>query len=227
VKIFGASGFSPLYGLVCNAAGNSNGGKLITDDGFDITFGVNHLGHFLLTNLLLPYMNENGRIVFVASDMHNPPKMFGTVSYTDAKSLAYPIENIGMLKYSLSKLCNIYCTYELSRKLSTEGKKITANAFNPGMMSDTGLSRGSNLLLSFVNKCVAPAFAYFQGRLGSSEKSGKALADMITDGKYEGITGKYIDRGIERESSTLSYNLANAQELWETSKQLTGLNNEN
>jgi NAD(P)-dependent dehydrogenase (short-subunit alcohol dehydrogenase family) len=54
-------------------SGNSNDNKPATDDGFDITFGVNHLGHFLLTNLLLPLMDDNGRIVFVASDMHNPP----------------------------------------------------------------------------------------------------------------------------------------------------------
>jgi hypothetical protein len=74
---------------------------------------------------------------------------------------------------------SFYCACELARKLNESGRKITSNAFNPGMMSDTGLSCGANPLMAFVNNVIAPAFAYLQGRLGSSVKSGKALADMI------------------------------------------------
>jgi NAD(P)-dependent dehydrogenase (short-subunit alcohol dehydrogenase family) len=212
-----------LYGLVCNAASNSNDHTSKTEDGFEATFGVCHLGHFLLVNLLLPSMVDNGRVVFVASDMHNPPKMFGTVTYPGAQELAYPKEDKGMLNYSLSKLCNIYCAYELSRRLQADGRSITANAFNPGMMNDTGFSRGASPMLAFVNKVVAPAFDRFQGRLGSSEKSGKALADMIIDEKYNRLTGKYIDRGKEVKSSTLSYNEDNARELWGVSVELVGM----
>jgi NAD(P)-dependent dehydrogenase (short-subunit alcohol dehydrogenase family) len=85
----------PLYGLKCNAAPNSRDHQAVTDDGFEITFGVCHLGHFLLTSLLLPNLEENGRIVFVASDMHDPPKVFGKVSYLGAQALAYPQKDRG------------------------------------------------------------------------------------------------------------------------------------
>jgi NAD(P)-dependent dehydrogenase (short-subunit alcohol dehydrogenase family) len=223
IKEFNKLNLPPLYGLVCNAA--DNGQQYTTQEGYEITFGTNHLGHFLLVNLLLPYMDVNGRIVFVSSDMHNPPKIFGPMVYTGALDLAYPKENKGMLRYALSKLCNIYCTYELSRRMEIEfNKQVSVNAFNPGMMPDTGgFSNKANPFVLFTGKIVMPGFAYLMGRLGSSKKSGKALAEMITDVKYEGMTGKYIDRNIEKKTSALSYNLENAKELWETSKKLVGL----
>jgi NAD(P)-dependent dehydrogenase (short-subunit alcohol dehydrogenase family) len=224
VDTFYNTDMPPLYGIVCNAAGNSNESGLKTIDGFEATFGINHLGHFLLVNLLLPGIMDDGRIVFVSSDMHNPPKIFGDISYTSALDLAYPQTDKGMLKYAMSKLCNIYCAYELSKKLKASGCAITVNAFNPGMMTDTGgFSKSINPIMLFVGKIIAPLFAYCQGRLGSSEKSGKSLADIITDEKYTSITGKYIDRGVIKNSSALSYNLMNAEELWKVSEQLTGL----
>ena len=58
--------------LICNA-GISSMHKGITEEGFELVFATNYLGHFLLTNLLLPYMNEDARIINVTSDMHNPP----------------------------------------------------------------------------------------------------------------------------------------------------------
>jgi hypothetical protein len=127
-----------------------------------------------------------------------------------------------MLCYSLAKLCNLYDAYELSRRLKSGGRNITSNAFNPGMMNDTGYSAGVGPVMGFANKVIAPVFAYLGGRLGSSEKSGAALAQMITDAKYEGMSGIYIDRGKEVKSSELSYNLENAKELWETSERLIG-----
>lgn len=63
----------PVYGLICNAGVSYSSDKFqYTEDGFEMTFGVYHLAHFLLANLLVDVMEENGRIVFVSSDTHDP-----------------------------------------------------------------------------------------------------------------------------------------------------------
>jgi NAD(P)-dependent dehydrogenase (short-subunit alcohol dehydrogenase family) len=133
VKEFSVQNFPPLYGIVCNAI--SSGGNP-TKDGFDMTFGIGHLGHFLLVNLLLKNM-YNGRIIFVSSDQHNPPPFIAKLHYTDALDFAFPNRNNHSTRYSFTKLSNIYCAYGFSEKLQSEtDKKITVNAFNPGFMPD-------------------------------------------------------------------------------------------
>ncbi len=113
---FSEAGLPPLFGIVCNAGISAAGvaGTPRTEDGFEMIFGVNHLGHFLLTNLLLPAMEDHGRIVFVTSDLHNPPAFFpAKVRYDSGAAIAHG--KAGMAQYCTSKLCNIYCTYEMAR----------------------------------------------------------------------------------------------------------------
>jgi NAD(P)-dependent dehydrogenase (short-subunit alcohol dehydrogenase family) len=209
----------PLYGLVCNAI---SGGKKPTEDGFDMTFGTGHLGHFLLANLLLKNMRD-GRIIFVSSDQHNPPAFIAKLCYTDALEFAYPNKNNHSVKYSITKLCNIYCAYELSAKLHSEtDKNITVNAFNPGFMADTGLAKPQNATEKLLQH-IAPLLARLLGTHSSDALSGKLLAEYMTNDKYEMVTGKYFDRGKEIPSSELSYNKANAANLWIRSVELTQL----
>jgi len=212
----------PIFGLVCNAgiSGNHRG---VTAEGYELIFGTNHLGHFLLTNLLLPSIEDGGRIAIVSSDMHNPP---GGLIYPGAKTLASPdnqIANpnnqIGSI-YPQSKLCNIYFTYELSKRLSQMDRHITVNAFNPGLLIETNFIGGSK------ERFTEDFLARFADRIGSLPVSSKALADMITEPYYGKVSGKYNDRGNEVPSSKLSYNIENAVELWETSVSLTGLQSE-
>ena len=205
----------PLFGLVCNA-GISGNHKGLTAEGHELIFGTNHLGHFLLTTLLLPSIMGSGRIVMVSSDMHNPP---GGLIYPGPKMLASPDNQLGN-KYSQSKLCILYFTYELSKRLSQMKKKITVNAFNPGLITNTNFSQGhkERFTKSFLAKVA--------DRIGSLPVSSKALADMITEPYYGKVSGKYNDRGNDVPSSELSYNIENAVELWQTSVSLTGLQNE-
>ena len=138
-KDYCKGGYPPLYGIVCNAGVHQHGRLKYTKDGFEEAFGVNHLGHFLLVNLLLENMENDGRVVFVTSDTHDSDK----IQFHDAKRLAYP-EKYGCVQdgYPVSKLCNILCTYEMARRLKQQGKNhITVNAFNPGFMPDTGLPK--------------------------------------------------------------------------------------
>jgi NAD(P)-dependent dehydrogenase (short-subunit alcohol dehydrogenase family) len=209
----------PLYGVVCNAI---SGGREPTEDGLDMTFGTGHLGHFLLVNLLLKNMPD-GRIIFVSSDQHNPPAFIAKPRYTDALEFAYPNKNSHSIKYSITKLCNIYCAHELSAKLRAEtDKNITVNAFNPGFMADTGLAKPKNAAEKLLQH-IAPLLARLLGTHSSAVISGKLLAEYMTSDKYETITGKYFDREKEIPSSELSYNKANAANLWIRSVELTRL----
>lgn len=124
-----------------NNAGIAGMKKGITDDGYDIVFQSNHLGHFLLTNLLLPQIEDNGRILNISSDMHNPP--FGELEWKGAEILAHPTEEIMKQRYYYSKLCNLYFTYELCRRLREKGGHITVSALNPGFMGETNLAGGN------------------------------------------------------------------------------------
>jgi NAD(P)-dependent dehydrogenase (short-subunit alcohol dehydrogenase family) len=216
--------FPALYGLVCNAIAGSAGKIAYTGDGFEMTFGTGHLGHFLLANMLLRNMQDDGRIVFVSSDQHNPPKFIGKIHYTDAFHLAYPQSSNHVMRYSGTKLCNLYCAYEMAARIKAEtNKSVTVNAFNPAFMADTGLGGNVKTTGEKIAKRLAPLLARLMGLHSSSKKSGKLLAAMMTDESFQGITGRYFDREKEIQSSELSYNKANAANLWTQSIELVHL----
>lgn len=205
----------PLDGVLCNAGVNGRHSGL-TQDGFDVIFETNHLGHFLLVNALLPRMGPNGRIVVVSSDMHCPPGP--ELVWPGVAELAHPGESFreNFSRYSFSKLCNLYFTYELARKLADEKSEITVNAFNPGLLTDTNFAPDKSRFTETFMAQVAD-------RIGSLDHSAKALADMMTSAHYGAATAKYIDRGTERASSALSYDGENARELWDMSVEYTRL----
>ena len=207
------SPYGKIYSIVCNA-GIAGFGPGRTKDGFDIIFETNHLGHFLLVNLLLPLMEEDGRIFNISSDMHDPPKMFNSnFDWIGTENLARPNEEMSKsrLRYSYSKLCNIYFTYELINRIGN--KKLLINAFNPGFMADTNLSGGKMTpeRVKFVKENMPDRF-------GDLEKSSQALFELITKKNFK-ETGKFFDRSTNyRKSSELSYNKNNAKELWDVSE---------
>ncbi|MFB7141316.1 SDR family NAD(P)-dependent oxidoreductase [Gottfriedia sp. NPDC056225] len=215
VKKYKQHGLGPLEGIICNAGINGTYSGL-TSDGFDMVFETNHLGHFLLTNLLLPHLQPNGRVAIVSSDMHCPPG--GELTWSGVEALAYPSEEFStnFSRYSFSKLCNLYFTYELAAKLKRLNSHITANAFNPGLLTDTNFSPDKS---RFTEEFLAKV----ADRIGTLNQSAMALANMMTEAQYEQITGKYVDRGMETLSSSLSYDKRNAKELWEKSVEYTRL----
>lgn len=221
----------PLFAVVCNSGtGTGLADTEYTKDDFEFMFGVSHLGHFLLVNLLLPRMVDNGRVIFVTSNMHNPvPKfLFPSPRYNDATLLAHPVDEKylknNVLKYTTSKLCNIYCAYEMAERISEEsGRKILVNAFAPGFIPTQMRKNSKRGLLRKVADFIAPLAARIKGTLSTVEESGKLLAMVAVSPKYEGMTGKYIDRARESRSSKLSYSKVNAKNLWERSFDLVKL----
>lgn len=209
----------PLYSLICNAGMGSRNVHQ-TDDGFNHIFETNYLGHFLLTQLLLPLMAPDGRIVTVSSERHDTP--LKGVAWPGAEALAYPGKNrqVDRQSYSFSKLCLILFSYELDQRLKAAGKKITVNTVNPGLMPETGLMKhGPHFNLA--------VFRRFANIMGTAKGSGKMITDLVCSEKFANGTAKYYDRSSDKPvpSSKLSYDKQAQRELWNFSMKAVGLSN--
>jgi NAD(P)-dependent dehydrogenase (short-subunit alcohol dehydrogenase family) len=227
----------PLKAIVCNAGIQVVSGLSHTEDGFETTFGVNHLGHFLLVNRLLKRLVTPARVVFVASGTHDPAQRTGmpVPVYTDARTLAHPAPGpeanpgeVGRQRYTTSKLCNVLCTYELARRLETAGLStpdapVTVNAFDPGLMPGSGLARDYSPLQRFAWNFVLPVLRWFMPNVNTTEASGQALARLVTDPALAGVSGRYFEGRREIRSSQASYDEAVARALWDTSAELVAL----
>ena len=230
----------PLKAIVCNAGVQYVRHQTYTKEGFDTTFGVNHLGHFLLVNLLLEHLVKPARIVFVSSDTHDSSKTTGMPApyWRDPKLMAHPEEDpalqnkdigtIGRTAYTTSKLCNVLCAYELSRRLQqengAESEKITVNVFNPGLMPGSGLAADYAPVAKFVWQNILPVLCKFVPNVNTMEEAGTALARLITDPELSRVTGKYFSGFKMIESSAESGDRTKAEQLWQVSAELTGLN---
>ena len=230
----------PLSGIVCNAGVQFIRRQTYTKDGFDETFGVNHLGHFLLVNLLLKQLTPPARIVMVSSDTHDSSKTTGMPApyWRDPQLMAHPEQDpelknkdigvIGRTAYTTSKLCNVLYAYELSRRLqnkeiSTESQPITVNVFNPGLMPGSGLAGDYTLTAKFVWNNILPILCRFIPNVNTMSQSGEALATLITDSELANVTGKYFSGFNAIASSTESYDENKAKQLWDASIKLTQL----
>lgn len=218
-----------LDALLCNAGERFDGPVAYSEDGYEVTFASNCLGHFVLTCLLAERMVPAGRIVFTASGTHDPDtrdgKLVGAVVDPDAVVLA----NIGKdglkpisagKRYSTSKLCNVLNAYELHRRLRKSGSSIVAIAFDPGSTPDTGFLRTMPKPVQWLS--TTTFMTWLSRRLGvtigSLGFSGASLARLATDPAYARSSGKYLQSNdgklIETRSSTLSYDESKAAKLW-------------
>ena len=230
----------PLGAIVCNAGVQFIQRQTYTQEGFDTTFGVNHLGHFLLVNLLLKQLVAPARIILVSSDTHDSSKTTGMPApyFRDPQLMAHPetdpaLENkdigtIGRTAYTTSKLCNLLCAYELSRRLqqsgiSTESQPITVNVFNPGLMPGSGLASDYTPTAKFVWNNILPVLGKFIPNVNTMQQSGTALARLVTDPTLVNVSGKYFSGFKMIDSSTESYDENKAKQLWDASVELTQL----
>lgn len=231
VNSFLKSDYPPLHGIICNAGISLSDEITTTPDGIETAFQVNCLGHYLLVNLLGPYLKAQSRLLFVSSEVHRNDgsmKRFRP-DYKNANTMAYPekplipIEDSGTKRYSATKLCLLFYTYELSRRLSLEqNSSITVNSFNPGLMPDTGLGGLNKMFFTkYFLKYILPFFA--KGAVSSPKISGRILAELLIDDKYKNITGKYFDRDKVIPSSEESYDKLKWLDLWNTSSAIVGI----
>lgn len=194
--------------VLVNNAGVFNLNRVESADGFEMTWGTNHLNYFLLTNLLLDSLkaSHKARIVNVASDAHKGGEIFFddpnlTNDYSSWKA------------YSQSKLANIMFTYELARRL--EDTQVTANALHPGFVR-TGFAKNNGWFSRLVMPIVGLAAI-------SPEKGAETMTYLASSPGVEGVSGKYFDKKKAISSIDASYDEAAQKRLWDISAEMVGL----
>ena len=207
---------SRLHVLV-NNAGGSYSRRRESEDGIEMTFALNHLGYFLLTNLLLDTLkaiafgetiaSAPARIVNVSSEVHRQVTLdFGDLNAKRSWN--------GYRTYMRSKLCNLFFTYELARRL--EGTGVTVNAAAPGLVK-TGLGLQDGGMDAFMKRTMNVLMGV------TPEVGARTIIHLATSPDVEGVSGKYFAKGKEVRSSKASLDRAAAERLWQISVQMTGM----
>jgi retinol dehydrogenase-14 len=200
----------PRLHILINNAGGVSTERRETADGFEQTFGVNHLGPFLLTNLLLDVIEKSApaRIVNVASTGHYR----GTLDFED---LGFAKGGYWVMRaYSRSKLANVIFTRDLARRLA--GKNVTVTSLHPGAVATniwSGAPGWSKPLLAVAKRLF----------MITPEEGGARVVYLATSPEVEGKTGGYYENNVEREPAKLAQDAGVAARLWDVSAQLTGM----
>jgi NAD(P)-dependent dehydrogenase (short-subunit alcohol dehydrogenase family) len=178
-------GEGKIDGLVLNAGLQGPDPGQRTAEGFEVTFGVNHLAHYLLARLLLPVIADGGRLVITTSDTHDPEvvPMMGPKTL-DPQALAHPTgKSRGARAYAASKLCNLLTARSLAALGNVRDREITVIAYNPGLTPGTGLVGGmSPAALAAARTIVFPLMrvisrfkpAFYPGTV---DRAGQVLAE--------------------------------------------------
>ncbi len=195
----------PKLHVLVNNAGEILTKRYVTVDGFERTFVSSHLGHFLLTNLLLDVIKASApaRIVSITSEAHRGARIHFDDLHGEKKYSAFQA-------YGQAKLANVLFTYELARRM--KGTGVTVNCLHPGVVR-TGFGHDDSGLMSLGIWIASPFFM-------SAEKAAKAVVRLASSPELEGVTGKYFSKMKEAKSSEESYDEEVAQRLWKLSEEL-------
>ena len=204
----------PHLNVLVNNAGALFMRRQETADGIEMTFGLNHLAPFLLTNLLLDALKSGApaRIVNVSSYGHKSGHM-------DFADLQLERRYRGLPAYRQSKLANVLFTYELARRL--DGTRVTVNAVNPG---NVATNFGFNNLGFLRGPLANVAHGLYRLVAVSPQQGARTAIYLATSPEVEGVTGAYFEKEAAAPSSEESRNTLVAGRLWEVSAKLTGLN---
>jgi NAD(P)-dependent dehydrogenase (short-subunit alcohol dehydrogenase family) len=194
----------PIHVLINNAGLAARG---LTADGFELVFGTNHLGHFLLTHLLLERLRASvpARIVTIASRAHYK------ASGIDFEAVRRPTASLTALpEYEVSKLANVLFSAELARRLGNNG--ITTYSLHPGVIASDIWRR-----IPWPLRPLALSF------MSSLEDGARAVLDAAVNPARAGETGRYYNEGQERHPSKLAQDPELARRLWEESARWCGI----
>jgi len=203
---------APRLDVLVNNAGLVLSERAETVDGFEATLATNHLGPFLLTNLLLGRIRVSApaRIVNVASTAHNAARM--GMPFDDLQSEK---KYATMRVYGQSKLANILFTLELARRL--EGSGVTANSLHPGTVrTGYGADGDARGLLAFGIKISAPFFL-------SPAKGARTSVYLASDPEVAEVSGQYFVKCKAKQPKRWARDPEAARRLWQVSEELVGL----
>ena len=201
-----------LHALVNNAGGIFIW-RQASVDGIEMTFALNHLNYFLLTNLLLDALKASApaRIINVSSRAHlRAPLNFDALQSRRGYN--------GIRVYGQTKLANLLFTYELARRL--EGTGVTANALHPGLVATNFGANNARLGGRYLGRLYRRLFRVIAI---SAEEGAQSSLYLATSPEVAGVTGKYFVRRQAVPSSEASYDRAAASRLWQVSEELTDL----
>lgn len=199
----------PQLHVLINNAGLILNKRQLTEDGFESTFQINHLGPFLLTNLLLDKLTASApsRIVNVASAAHRG----GRLDFDDLQSEG---GYRGMRVYGTTKLCNILFAKELARRL--EGTGVTAYSLHPGTVRTRFGKDGDTGIFGIGAKISGPLFL-------SPAGGAKTSIHVASTPGIEQYSGGYFQRSKLHKPSSAARNDEAARRLWEVSERLVGV----
>ena len=190
--------------VLVNNAGFISLDRQVTKEGLERQFGINHIGHFLLTTELVDVMDRGSRIVNVASGAHKTGKIhFDDINLTKGYNV--------IKGYSQSKLANVLFTRELARRLKDRG--ITVNCCHPGAVAtNIGIDRDTG----FGKTITSLLKPFFQ----TPAEGARTAIFLATDESVKDITGEYFYRCRIANSSRRSKDMELAKRLYEFSEQL-------
>lgn len=182
-------GSAQIDALVLNAGAYFPDDDTGSADGFEATFAVNHLAHFLLLRLLLPRLAAGAAVILTTSSTHDPAEKTIVASplHADAQLLAHPARDpnrrrwpfvAGQRAYSSSKLCNVLTARALAAHPDSTARRLTIVAYDPGHTPGTDLVRNENFAINFVWKTLAPALRLMLRGSNTPEAAGECLAKL-------------------------------------------------
>jgi NAD(P)-dependent dehydrogenase (short-subunit alcohol dehydrogenase family) len=197
----------PQIDILVNNAGALFNKRQETGDGLEMTFALNHMAYFVITNMLLGRLKAGARIVTVASNAHRGARL-------DFDDLQSRRNYVGFPVYSRSKLCNILFNRELARRIVGSG--ITANALHPGFVA-TRFGDNSGGFMRTVLKVAKPIGAI------SPEEGARTIIYLASSPEVAGVSGVYFYESKPATPTVEARNDEDAKRLWQISEQIAGL----
>eukprot|EP01080_Neovahlkampfia_damariscottae_P007433 gene7433-11756_t len=208
----------PLHYLINNAGVMMNPTRETTKDGFEYQIGINHLGHFKLTMLLLPIMKKSDgerRIVVLSSDAHK----FGSqkINFDD---FLWENSYNRLGSYGQSKLANILFSNELNDLLKSDSIPITVNSLHPGVIPGTELTRDFPWIIRIGSFLFLPFLQLF---MKSVEQGAATTIFAVVSKELQDKGGLYLENSHISKAIDYAYNKEEAKKLWKLSEELTGV----
>lgn len=199
----------PRLDVLVNNAGATFADRQESIDGLEMTFALNHLGYFLLTNLLLDILEDSApsRVINVSSSLHK-------MGQFDFEDIPFNKGYTRSKAYRRTKLANIAFTYELARRLSN--RSVTVNAMNPGLVA-TNVGNSAGGFTAVVKDIVDKIGAI------TPEEGARTIIYLASSPDVAGVSGRYFVKEKSIPSSKITYDLEFCQKLWQISEELTGL----